>query len=586
MSKREMLIVTCVMLVICMGCLLGAGFLRQSKNTAAASLATVEPATTMTRRQSASVRATAAVNTAQATINPLATSEAEKQLITISTVTGRDIGKASSLLERNREQYAEILTKLYTKQRGVVFIFTVDDEESTRAILVALNHAGGKGTFFVDPEQIEAKMALLRDIVSAGHDLGFSLTGARYVSSEDMLATILEAETSLRTQVGYSNEICLRQESGNPSTMLRVVASAGGYTLVQQTTRVAAGKALLVEGANGMSTLFDASALSRGDIVSFRVTDGLTSSALRNLMEHAASQTKYQILPLSDMLSSKDRFSYPVAADEMLPSVKGKVRQGSLTGDAFSVIQSRYIGVVWNRNQNFMPGFTKEEIRLLDKTGMIENYDKQVFLTFDGWGTEACITRLLEVLNKHDVRAMFFVRTQDAGRHPSLLREIAEAGHGIGSNTHTGMSLAQYESKGKFADLTEKQTAALKEDIVKSYDTLANIIGDLPLGGRGSKPALTTLFRPPLLTVSRSGLEAVLGCGYTYSVSGAYTFEFDDNDSSDKLLKNMKANMKSGMIVIFHLDDMPDYYIDGIDKYLTQNKGTSKFDFACLADVL
>ena len=53
-----------------------------------------------------------------------------------------------------------------------------------------------------------------------------------------------------------------------------------------------------------------------------------------------------------------------------------------------------------------------------------------VALTFDD-GPAASTTQLLDILDRHDVNASFFVLAPNASAHPELLRRMKAAGHTI-----------------------------------------------------------------------------------------------------------------------------------------------------------
>lgn len=59
----------------------------------------------------------------------------------------------------------------------------------------------------------------------------------------------------------------------------------------------------------------------------------------------------------------------------------------------------------------------------------------EIALTFDDGPNPAATPYLLELLARHDVRATFFVIGEFARREPALLREVAAAGHVVGSHT-------------------------------------------------------------------------------------------------------------------------------------------------------
>ena len=90
-----------------------------------------------------------------------------------------------------------------------------------------------------------------------------------------------------------------------------------------------------------------------------------------------------------------------------------------------------------------MYGFGQGLIAAADKTGVIKTvHDNTVFLTFDDWGTDESINKLLYVLRKHHVKATFFIITRYMPSNPNLLRAIALEGHDIGSHTDLHQAMA------------------------------------------------------------------------------------------------------------------------------------------------
>ncbi|MDD3214060.1 MAG: polysaccharide deacetylase family protein, partial [Eubacteriales bacterium] len=234
-----------------------------------------------------------------------------------------------------------------------------------------------------------------------------------------------------------------------------------------------------------------------------------------------------------------------------------------------------------------LPGFTRAEIKQLDKKGMVLNGNNMVFLTFDDWGTDRAITEILNVLERHNAKATFFVRTKNVAYNPNLLRAIAAAGHTIGDHTHTHLPLSIDTGSGrKFTELTDEEALALQKDVVTSYDLLQSIIGDMKTNGH---PSLSLLFRPPTLAVGKKGLTTVLDCGFSYSVSGSYSTQDYKATNATKLAAQMKANTKSGVILVMHMSDNSIYTAQALDIYLSEmeNKyAENPLKFVGLSEVL
>lgn len=64
-----------------------------------------------------------------------------------------------------------------------------------------------------------------------------------------------------------------------------------------------------------------------------------------------------------------------------------------------------------------------------------------ILLTFDDYASADQAERLIDVLAKHGVRAMFFFQGDWATEHPELIARFGQAGHLIGNHTFTHANL-------------------------------------------------------------------------------------------------------------------------------------------------
>src|SRR5215472_190512 len=73
-------------------------------------------------------------------------------------------------------------------------------------------------------------------------------------------------------------------------------------------------------------------------------------------------------------------------------------------------------------------------------TGLAQG-TKKLALTYDDGPNDPHTLRLLEVLDRHQVRATFFMIGQFVRERPEIARAVAEAGHVIGNHTFTHPNL-------------------------------------------------------------------------------------------------------------------------------------------------
>ena len=477
-------------------------------------------------------------------------------------------------LPENQEP-PEAMQRIYTTEKAVCFTFAgLGNSEELTHLLAKLAEQGGKATFFVDYQELAKYADDVRRIQAAGHELGIKATSDLLTDPVQVLYELMAAEELLQEQYDCQGELLVRAGSGRPGTVLRRAAYAGGYTVLSNIlTPVQEDD---VRATDMMAVLekvmpADKRVLQRGEIIHFPMNYYHNSDTLLGDLA-AAIMTERNVYPLrtaTAVLSNEEKcYTYPVPADKIPANVKDRIHPGQLTQDIMEVFPGRYIGTDWINSTQTLPGFTQAEIEQLDVVGLIPNESNMVFLTFDDWGGDANLTKILDVLNKHGAKATFFVYTENVVNNPNLLRSIAVEGHALASHTHYHIPLSNVGNETqRYVALQPKQVEDLREDLVLSYQAMQEIAGDVLVDG---VPTLTPYFRPPTLALSREGVEAVYDAGYTWIVSGSYST--DDYIATDvqSLVDGMKTGTRSGAVLVMHMTDSSIYTADALDQYLTE----------------
>ncbi|ARA92337.1 polysaccharide deacetylase family protein [Rhodothermaceae bacterium RA] len=90
---------------------------------------------------------------------------------------------------------------------------------------------------------------------------------------------------------------------------------------------------------------------------------------------------------------------------------------------------------------------------------------REAYLTFDDGPTPSLTARLIDLLDRYDVRATFFLIGSHARRDPGLVRALHAAGHTIGNHTYTHPDAWRTPVSRLISEL--EQTTALLEDLIQ-----------------------------------------------------------------------------------------------------------------------
>jgi len=162
-----------------------------------------------------------------------------------------------------------------------------------------------------------------------------------------------------------------------------------------------------------------------------------------------------------------------------------------------------------------------------DVFSKIDSNDK-IVLTFDDGPDENVTPRLLEVLKKNDVKAVFFFIGHKAEKLPALVKQAFDEGHIIGNHS--------WCHKNTYGFYTARMVAS---DLEKAGEVIKNITGVKP-----------KFFRPPF-GVTNPNMKIALKKLKLLPVGWSLRSLDTVNHDTPKLKKRI-SKVKAGDIVLFH----------------------------------
>lgn len=153
---------------------------------------------------------------------------------------------------------------------------------------------------------------------------------------------------------------------------------------------------------------------------------------------------------------------------------------------------------------------------------------RQLALTYDDGPNNPYTLRLMEVLARHDVKAMFFLIGRYVRQRPDIVRDIVRAGHAIGNHTFTHRNLI-------FASAERTQL-----ELQQCQDAIGDAIGEAP-----------KLFRPPFGGRRPSTLKIVQAMGLApvmWNVTG-----WDWNAPPTEVIeRRVSRQIRGGDVILLH----------------------------------
>ena len=147
---------------------------------------------------------------------------------------------------------------------------------------------------------------------------------------------------------------------------------------------------------------------------------------------------------------------------------------------------------------------------------------KKIWITFDDGPNEEVTPYLINVLEKFDIKATFFIIGNQAKKYPELVKLIINNGHKIGNHSFSHLN-GFSTNNNKYLEDVEQAKKYIDSDI----------------------------FRPPFGKITPFQIKN-LKKDFKIIMWDIMSWDFKENIYPNKIYKNVIDNVENGSIILFH----------------------------------
>lgn len=152
----------------------------------------------------------------------------------------------------------------------------------------------------------------------------------------------------------------------------------------------------------------------------------------------------------------------------------------------------------------------------------IPNRKNYLYLTFDDGPVPQVTPKLLDLLDNYDVKATFFMVGDNVNKYPDLLQLVISRGHAVGNHSYNHIKGWSVSDEVYF------------ENVKKASDLIPG-----------------NLFRPPYGRITPNQAKH-LTLNYRVVMWSILSEDYNTSITPEKTFSNVKKNLKSGSIIVFH----------------------------------
>jgi peptidoglycan/xylan/chitin deacetylase (PgdA/CDA1 family) len=169
----------------------------------------------------------------------------------------------------------------------------------------------------------------------------------------------------------------------------------------------------------------------------------------------------------------------------------------------------------------FRPGFPARWL-YPDATFRIKTNCQVLCLTFDDGPDPFSTPQLLDILRKHNIRALFFCNGKAAEEYPDLMNQIRSDSHAIGNHGYNHL------------DGWKTDSATYINDVIMASEFTSG-----------------NMFRPPFGRLSMKQKRS-LSKTFKLILWDIMAYDFDRDFGRDKSLRILKNKIRPGSIIVLH----------------------------------
>ena len=152
----------------------------------------------------------------------------------------------------------------------------------------------------------------------------------------------------------------------------------------------------------------------------------------------------------------------------------------------------------------------------------------KIALTFDDGPHPKNTEKILDILDKYDVRATFFIVGVNAKNYPDTLKQVSKRGHEIGNHTYS------------HSILKDKSKEIVKQELFSTEKEIQRVTGKK-----------TSLLRPPCGIYDKNTVSLAIENGYKVVLWNIDTHDWA-HSSVENIVSSIEKNVRGGDIILFH----------------------------------
>ena len=220
-----------------------------------------------------------------------------------------------------------------------------------------------------------------------------------------------------------------------------------------------------------------------------------------------------------------------------------------------------------DKSENYPAQIDEEKQQFINAINNIYNgkEGKRVFLTFDDGPSTQVTPHILDILDKYNIKATFFVLGNRVKQNPDILKREYESGHYIANHGYSHKYSKIYESTDTVLEEYNKAEEAIRAAL--GNDSYSSNLFRFPGGSKGG----------PYEKVKKKARKKLKESGIAYLDWSALTYDAGGAKTKEDILKNLKETINDWNNVVVLMHDAADKKItyetlEDVIKYL-QDEG-------------